>query len=169
LADPWLPQFASETTGNNVDAYADLVAGDGFSAGDIRANTTSANTFDYTYDTAQAPGATNNQIKASVTSLFYLNNWLHDYFYDSGFDEAGGNAQVNNFGRGGAQNDPLRVEAQDFGGDQQCEYEHAGGRGVAANADVCIHRSREGQSRRAAAQCFDEQQGCGIWGRIHIR
>jgi hypothetical protein len=114
--DPWLPLGAIETTGNNVDAYADLAFGDGFSPGDIRANTTSANTFDYTYDTAMAPAATTNQIKASVTSLFYLNNWLHDYFYDSGFDEIGNNAQADNFGRGGAPNDRLLAEAQDYSG-----------------------------------------------------
>lgn len=114
--DSWLALGASETQGNNVDAYADLAAGDGFSVGDIRANTTSPNVFDYTYDTAQVPAASNNQIKASVTSLFYLNNWMHDFFYDSGFDEAGSNAQSNNYGRGGAPGDPLLAEAQDYSG-----------------------------------------------------
>lgn len=114
--DPWLSGFASETLGNNVDAYADLVGGDGFSVGDLRANTTSPNTFDYAYDTAAVPNASTNQIKASVTSLFYLNNWLHDYFYDSGFNEGAGNAQSDNLGRGGAQGDPLHAQAQDYSG-----------------------------------------------------
>ncbi|TPV93262.1 MAG: hypothetical protein B7733_21415, partial [Myxococcales bacterium FL481] len=50
---------------------------------------------------------------AAVTQLFYVNNWLHDYWYDSGFDEASGNAQAFNYGRGGVENDPVRAEAQD--------------------------------------------------------
>ena len=31
--DPWLPDGATETRGNNVDAYADLVPDDGFTPG----------------------------------------------------------------------------------------------------------------------------------------
>src|SRR5262249_13402071 len=53
---------------------------------------------------------------AAITQLFYTTNWLHDYWYDSGFDESAGNAQQNNFGRGGAGSDPLHVEAQDGSG-----------------------------------------------------
>ena len=49
---------------------------------------------------------------ASVTQLFYQTNWMHDYWYDSGFNEAAGNAQTNNFGRGGIQGDPLQAHAQ---------------------------------------------------------
>src|SRR5262249_30479787 len=45
--------------------------------------------------------------------LFYTVNWLHDYWYDSGFDEAAGNAQSDNYGRGGMAGDPLLAEAQD--------------------------------------------------------
>src|SRR5690606_22144512 len=35
---------------------------------------------------------------------------------DSGFDEAAGNAQASNFGRGGVEGDRLRVETQDYSG-----------------------------------------------------
>ncbi|NBD10967.1 myxosortase-dependent M36 family metallopeptidase [Corallococcus silvisoli] len=116
--DPWLPANATQTTGNNVDAYADLSAPDGFqpNSADIRAETTSANTFAYVYDTTKAPGSSPQQIKASVVNLFYVNNFLHDWFYDSGFDEASGNAQSYNFGRGGAESDPIQAQAQDYGG-----------------------------------------------------
>ena len=114
--DPWLRSTATSTNGNNVDAYADLVTPDGFSAGDKRALTTDPFTFDYTYDHGLEPGANNTQHRAAVTNLFYVVNWLHDYWYDSGFDEAAGNAQDRNFGRGGVGNDPLHAEAQDFGG-----------------------------------------------------
>jgi len=114
--DPWLPAGAVETRGNNVDAYADLVAPDGLSAGDFRAGISALNTFDYTYDTSLAPGGSVAQRMASVTQLFYVNNYLHDWFYDAGFDEASGNAQDDNYGRGGLGGDSLRAEAQDFNG-----------------------------------------------------
>jgi hypothetical protein len=114
--DPWLPPGASVTTGNNVDAYADLSTPDGFSLGDLRASTTAPNTFDRTYDVNLSPSVSSDQRMASVTQLFYDNNFFHDWYYDSGFDEASGNGQTNNFGRGGLGADAMRSEAQDFGG-----------------------------------------------------
>ncbi|MBN9684313.1 MULTISPECIES: myxosortase-dependent M36 family metallopeptidase [unclassified Corallococcus] len=116
--DPWLPANATQTTGNNVDAYADLNAPDGFQPGtnDLRAETTSENTFAYVYDTTKRPGSSPEQIKASVVNLFYVNNFLHDWFYDAGFDEASANAQAFNFGRGGVEGDPIQAQAQDYGG-----------------------------------------------------
>ena len=111
--DPWLPAGATETKGNNVDAYTDDGSPQGFSAGDLRAAVTSPNTFDYIYDTAVDPLANDTQRMASVTQLFFVNNWLHDYWYDSGFDEAAGNAQLDNYGRGGLGSDPLLAEGQD--------------------------------------------------------
>jgi len=113
LVDPWLAASAVQTLGNNVDAYVDHAAPDGYSNGDMRATTTAAKTFDWTYDTAQGPTASASQSMAATTQLFYVNNWLHDYYYNSGFDEAGGNAQANNFGRGGVGGDVLKAEAQD--------------------------------------------------------
>ena len=114
--DPWLPAGATETRGNNVDAYADLASPDGFGTGDLRAQVTSANTFDFLYEMSVGPSANNTQIQAAITQLFFNNNFFHDWYYDAGFDEASGNAQVNNFGRGGIGNDVLRVEAQDYSG-----------------------------------------------------
>lgn len=111
--DPWLPVGATETLGNNVDAYTDVNAPNGFSAGDLRAQTTSPGAFARVYDVNQGPLASPSQQMAAVTQLFYVTNWLHDYFYDSGFDEAAGNAQVDNYGRGGLGADPLLAEAQD--------------------------------------------------------
>jgi hypothetical protein len=113
--DPWLAPGATETRGNNVDAYADVSSPDGFSAGDLRATATGPNTFDRTYDVLLDP-ALAEQRRASVTQLFFVNNWLHDWFYDAGFDEASGNAQASNSGRGGLEGDRLLVEAQDYGG-----------------------------------------------------
>ena len=53
---------------------------------------------------------------AAVTNLFYLNNVIHDKLYRHGFNEAAGNFQTNNFGKGGAGNHPVNAEAQDGGG-----------------------------------------------------
>lgn len=121
-ADPWLSADATESLGNNVSAYTDrnqytsrfgIPRRDGFDAGDMRATVTSPQTFDHVYDTTLAPDASDTQLKAAVTQVFYVTNWLHDYWYDSGFDEAAGNAQQDNYGRGGRSGDPLRAEAQD--------------------------------------------------------
>lgn len=114
--DPWLPPGSVETTGNNVDAYVDLAAPDGLGAGDFRADSTSAGVFDRTYDVTQAPNFSTDQQKASIAQLFFDNNFLHDWFYDAGFDEAAGNAQTLNFGRGGVEGDSLRAEGQDYSG-----------------------------------------------------
>ncbi len=115
--DPWLADTATETTGNNVDAYADLGAPDGFTMGtDLRANTTAAQTFDRVFSLTAPPQSSDDQKKAAVTELFYLINWFHDFYYDRGFNEASGNAQKDNFGRGGLANDAINAEGQDFGG-----------------------------------------------------
>ncbi|AUX21987.1 hypothetical protein SOCEGT47_024880 [Sorangium cellulosum] len=111
--DPWLPAGAVETLGNNVDAYADHHPPDGFSEGDLRATITAERTFDHVYDTSRDPLSSEPQIMAAVTQMFYVTNWLHDWYYDSGFDEAAGNAQQDNRGRGGLGGDPLHAEAQD--------------------------------------------------------
>lgn len=115
-SDVWLPANSQTTNGNNVIAYADLAAPDGFGAGDVIAVATSANTFDYTYNPDQSHDASMTQRLASVTQLFYTNNWLHDWYYAAGFDEASGNAQALNFGRGGLEADALKAEAQDAAG-----------------------------------------------------
>jgi hypothetical protein len=114
--DPWLAPGATTTAGNNADAYLDLAAPDGFSAGDVRADPSAAATFDYSYDVALGPSAGTAQQKASVVNLFFLNNFLHDWYYDSGFNEAAGNAQDNNYGRGGLEGDRILAEGQDYSG-----------------------------------------------------
>jgi MYXO-CTERM domain-containing protein len=116
--DPWLPANATTTSGNNVDAYADLKAPDGYFSADtdLRPTTTSASTFDRVYDTTLSPGATPTSIQAATTHLFYITNFLHDWYYDFGFDEKSGNHQFDNFGRGGIGKDQLHAEAQDYSG-----------------------------------------------------
>ena len=48
--------------------------------------------------------------------MFFHVNWLHDRWYEAGFDEASGNAQKDNFGRGGIGGDPILAEGNDFSG-----------------------------------------------------
>ena len=124
-ADPWLGADDTFTFGNNVFAYSDRNGGaadggiftpnNGYQDGgsDLRADVTGPKTFDRVYDLNQSPNVSPEQIKASVTQIFYTNNWLHDFWYDSGFNEVSSNAQLSNYGRGGAERDPLLVEAQD--------------------------------------------------------
>ena len=57
-----------------------------------------------------------------MTNLFYWNNIIHDVQYNYGFDEAAGNFQLNNYGRGGAGNDPVRAEAQDGAGTNNANF-----------------------------------------------
>ena len=124
--DPWLPQGATVTTGNNVDAYADLVQPDGYQAptvddggnevpGDLRANVTNSDTFDYQYTHGEAYTNVEN-INAAVVNLFYVTNYMHDLYYDHGFNEAAGTAQTSNYGRGGIEGDAMHAQAQDRSG-----------------------------------------------------
>jgi subtilase family serine protease len=62
-------------------------------------------TFDYAFNSAES----------AETTLFFALNFAHDFFYDLGFDEAAGNFQTDNFGRGGAGGDPVTGVARAFG------------------------------------------------------
>lgn len=125
--DPWLPDNATQTTGNHVDACIDAVDVQGVPIAvpppvnsclpdlEPRAVTTSTNTFDYPLQAFDDP-STANAKNAAVVSMFYVINWLHDWWYDSGFNEESGNAQTDNYGRGGADGDPLLAQGQDASG-----------------------------------------------------
>jgi hypothetical protein len=127
--DPWLPGFATRTMGNNVEAFANKLEPDGYGPpgvdecnvalpvdGDQHACVTSGTTFDHVFNHALPANANRTQVAAAVTNLFYVVNFLHDWFYDAGFDEAAGNAQNSNFGRGGLGTDRIIAEVQDFSG-----------------------------------------------------
>jgi hypothetical protein len=120
--DPWLPMGATDLLGgNNVGAYADLTAPDGYVAGgaDVSVASTSPGVFGHVFDPNTIPGATNENIQAVTTNLFFVVNYMHDLFYDSGYDEASHNSQQDNYGRGGAgalAGDPIHAESQDYSG-----------------------------------------------------
>ena len=56
-----------------------------------------------------------NSAASAETALFFALNFAHDFFYDLGFDEAAGNFQVDNFGRGGLGGDPVAGVARAAG------------------------------------------------------
>jgi extracellular elastinolytic metalloproteinase len=106
------------TQGNNVQAYTDTDNNNSPDAGSSPSGGTGLN-FDFAINLSQAPSAYR---PAAVTNLFYMNNVIHDIQYQYGFNEAAGNFQVNNYGKGGAGNDDVRAEAQDGGGTNNANF-----------------------------------------------
>jgi extracellular elastinolytic metalloproteinase len=106
------------TQGNNVQAYTDVDANNAPDAGSSPSGGAALN-FDFPLNLAQAPSAYR---PAAVANLFYLNNIIHDVQYQYGFNEAAGNFQINNYGRGGAGNDSVRAEAQDGSGTNNANF-----------------------------------------------
>jgi len=103
--------------GNNVHAYDDANANN--SPPGSEPSCGASLDCDFSIDLNQAPS---NYRSAAITNLFYWNNIIHDVQYQYGFDEAGGNFQVNNFGNGGSGNDDVRAEAQDGGGTNNANF-----------------------------------------------
>jgi hypothetical protein len=113
--DPWLPADATTTAGNNCVAYADLAGPDGLGPGDVLGTVTGPRTFDHVYEHTK-PASDPTNLQSSVVGMFFHVNWLHDRWYEAGFDEAAGNAQRDDFGRGGIGGDPVLAEGNDFSG-----------------------------------------------------
>ncbi len=109
------PEFTI-TRGNNVWAQEDENGnnGTGFSP-----EGGAELIFDFDFDFTQNPSLS---LGASITNLFYLNNMLHDIFYEYGFDEASGNFQQNNYGNGGNGNDFVYADAQDGSGTNNANF-----------------------------------------------
>lgn len=95
------------TIGNNASAQEDI---DGNNQGGFQPQGGVLRTFEFPLEPGLAPEF--NQ-SAAITNLFYWTNLLHDLHYQYGFDEASGNFQENNFGRGGVGGDAVFADAQD--------------------------------------------------------
>ncbi len=100
--------------GNNVLAQEDATGDNGSG---VRAEGGATLNFDFPYTNGvsqtQQPTA---YTSASTTNLFYMNNIMHDVWYQYGFNEASGNFQQNNLGRGGvasATGDAVFADSQD--------------------------------------------------------
>lgn len=63
--------------------------------------------FSYPYSPATTDWQT--YVYASATQTFYTINKFHDILYALGFDEAAGNCQVSNNGKGGRAGDPVEI------------------------------------------------------------
>ena len=124
--DPWLAPGATETVGNNADAFLNLFDPDGYGdpttttptdppTGDFRAQITGAGQFLHSQIPEINAGTAEGR-QGAIQQLFYNVNYLHDWLYDAGFDEAAGNAQNDNYGRGGLASDSMKAQAQDFSG-----------------------------------------------------
>ena len=106
------------TRGNNVWAKADPTGDNEAGTPDPVADGTATLTFDFPYGLQSSLPTSYTQ--ASLTNLFYMNNIMHDVWYQYGFTEASGNFQRENYGRqgtGGAVStntgDAVFADAQD--------------------------------------------------------
>jgi extracellular elastinolytic metalloproteinase len=110
---------STRTLGNNVHAYSDR---DANNLPDLGSDPDGgpALTFDFAADHLNEHPQTYPD--AAVTNLFYWCNVVHDLTYRYGFDEAAGNFQVNNYGRGGVGGDDVRCEAQDGSGTNNANF-----------------------------------------------
>ncbi len=137
--DPWISAPGNATTlkwhnngtidfnytrGNNVWAQEDRNGNNGTGTPATSTTTPDPLTFNFTPNFAATPTQTTpsqNQ-QFAITNLFYWNNIIHDITYQYGFDEAAGNFQANNLGRGGQGNDLVMADAQDGGGTNNANF-----------------------------------------------
>jgi extracellular elastinolytic metalloproteinase len=167
------------TQGNNAHAYTDTDNNNSPDAGSSPSGG-SGLTFDFPLNLSQAPS---NYRPAAVTNLFYWNNIIHDVMYQYGFNEASGNFQENNYGRGGSASDYVYAEAQDGGGTNNANFATPSDGGnprmqmyiwTAPNPDrdgdldngIIIHEYGHGISNRltggpGAAGCLGNQEQAG--------
>ena len=109
--DGWVDDDTTE--GNNVLAYRDLEDEDDDT--DVQPVRDDQH-FNFNFTEAwNTSGGTDlaTDLNAITTQMFYYTNVMHDYLYELGFDEASGNFQDDNFGRGGDDGDPVMAESQD--------------------------------------------------------
>ena len=101
------------TRGNNTNSYEDTNGSNSPSTPQPDCGVDLDCDFDFMIDFGTQEPSTYQD--AAVSNLFYWNNLIHDVQYQYGFDEAGGNFQVDNFGNGGLGGDAVQSEAQDPG------------------------------------------------------
>ncbi|RMZ59735.1 T9SS C-terminal target domain-containing protein [Chryseobacterium nematophagum] len=112
ISNPWILSSSPEgwhsdgtdhytnTQGNNIIAFATNEALNKFAF----AEGGSTRNFNFLFDDNASTDANMN---AAVANAFYTTNMVHDILYKFGFTEIARNFQINNFGLGGAQNDPV--------------------------------------------------------------
>jgi extracellular elastinolytic metalloproteinase len=107
------------TQGNNVVACTDLNANNSCGTNEVQPTANTNDAFDFPYSPTQdAP----NFRPAAVANAFFYANDFHDRVYALGFNEASRNFQLSNFGRGGAQNDPVNLDVADGSGTNNANF-----------------------------------------------
>jgi extracellular elastinolytic metalloproteinase len=99
------------TRGNNVFAYDDT---DSNNTGGLSPNGGPSLSFDFPYGGITVQPS--SYLDAATTNLFYMNNMMHDVWYQYGFNEINGNFQQNNYNKGGITSflgDAVNAESQD--------------------------------------------------------
>ncbi|QRV90299.1 extracellular metalloproteinase MEP [Ceratobasidium sp. AG-Ba] len=104
------------TVGNNVIAQANWAGGNEWKR-NHRPNGGSDLIFDFPLGANPSDEGWERRdlweyVNASITQVFYTSNMYHDLLYLYGFDEASGNFQQYNFGKGGAEDDGIIVDGQ---------------------------------------------------------
>ena len=99
------------TRGNNVHAMEDL---DGMNGTGTSPNGGTALNFDFPYGGTSVAATT--YLDAATTNLFYMNNMMHDVWFNYGFNEVNGNFQQKNYGNvppSSFLGDAVTADAQD--------------------------------------------------------
>lgn len=104
----WFHAGTTVMDGNNVHACADRNGNNTCDPGEASCGPSLV--CDFPLDLESDPA---QSIPAAIANLFYWSNLIHDVQYQYGFDEAAGNFQDDNFGRGGEGSDSLVAHAQD--------------------------------------------------------
>ena len=110
---------ANTTVGNNAVACTDLNGNNTCGTNETQPAANASQSFDFPYSPTQT--AANFKAAAVTNAFFFVNDW-HDRTYALGFTEASRNFQTSNFGKGGAQNDPVNVDAQDGSGTNNANF-----------------------------------------------
>ncbi|MCB0640074.1 MAG: T9SS-dependent M36 family metallopeptidase, partial [Phaeodactylibacter sp.] len=133
------PEFTI-TRGNNVHAYDDV--DDDNASNGLEPDGGADLLFNYPFD----PGGSEADVReAAIVNLFFWCNLMHDVWYQYGFDEVAGNFQVNNYGNGGEEGDPIRAEAQDGSGTNNANF-NSGGDGSGARIQMYLWTSGGGNA-----------------------
>ncbi|KAG8692267.1 Fungalysin/Thermolysin Extracellular metalloproteinase 5 [Ceratobasidium sp. 395] len=181
------------TVGNNVIAQANWAGKEPWKL-NHRPNGGPDLIFDFPYganpgDDGWQTREPRSYVNASVTQLFYLANMYHDLLYLYGFDEASGNFQQFNFGKGGGEGDGVILDAQDSSGFNNANFmtppDGTNGRcrmyiwntakpfrDGGLDAGILIHELSHGLSTRltggpSAPSCLEDGQSGGMgegWG-----
>jgi hypothetical protein len=107
------------TQGNNAVACTDVNRDNVCGTAETQPTANTADSFDFPYSPTQDAAMFR---AAAVTNAFFYVNDFHDRTYALGFTEAARNFQLSNFGKGGAQNDPVNVDAQDGSGTNNANF-----------------------------------------------